>query len=53
MKDTEPNVAVQSSKQKFSLKDALFGGGAGTSGTDYKIIYFGNRLKEGKMRRSK
>ena len=41
MKDTEPNVAVQSSKQKFSLKDALFGGGAGTSGTDYKIIYFG------------
>ena len=42
MQNDQNSKASQSeNKQKFSIKDALFGGGGGVAGTDYNIIYFG------------
>lgn len=39
--DQNAKASQTENKQKFSIKDALFGGGGGVAGTDYNIIYFG------------
>lgn len=41
------NSNQNDSKTKFSLKDALFGGGGGTAGTNYQIIYFSTFVVNG------
>lgn len=47
MSNEPTNNNQNDSKTKFSLKDALFGGGGGTAGTDYQIIYFSTFVVNG------
>lgn len=41
------NNTPNEQKAKFSLKDALFGGGGGIAGTGYQIIYFSTSVVNG------